>query len=124
MAKSYEVLLDTNFLTLPQQFKIDVIDEIKQLVPNADFITIEPVSRELEKLKEGAIGQQMIKQGKIRLVSFESESTDKAIIEYALKNQAIVATNDKELKEQLRKLSVPVIYLREKKKLELQGVIK
>lgn len=123
MAESCEVLLDTNFLTIPQQFKLDIITEIKCLVPNADLVAITPVARELEKLKEGAIGRQMIEKGQVRLVEYESECTDKAIIEYALKNKAIVATNDKELKEQLRRLNVPVIYLRERQKLELQGAI-
>lgn len=124
MEKSCEVLFDTNFLTLPQKFKIDIIKETQRLVPNAKLITLEQVPPELKKLKQGAIGQQMIERGTIKVVPWESQGdADKAILEYALKHKTIVATNDKALKEQLRNLKVPVIYLRGRKKLELRGNI-
>ncbi len=58
----------------------------------------------------------------IKIKFFEREYTDKAIIEYALKNKSIVATNDKVLKEQLRKIKIPIIYLRSRKKLEIEGI--
>ncbi|ADP77245.1 conserved hypothetical protein [Methanothermus fervidus DSM 2088] len=32
------VVLDTNFLFLPIQFKVDIIEEIKKLVPNCKII--------------------------------------------------------------------------------------
>jgi rRNA-processing protein FCF1 len=35
---------------------------------------------------------------------------------------AVVATNDIELKKRLRDINVPVVYLREKSKLEVEGI--
>ena len=67
MAKSCEVLLDTNFLTLPQQFKIDVLEEIKELVPNAELMTLAPVVEELSRLSEGRIGMELIEMGRMLL---------------------------------------------------------
>ncbi|MCD4740210.1 hypothetical protein K8R43_03400 [archaeon] len=122
MEEYSEVLLDTNILTLPQQYKIDIIQEIKALAPGKTLVTLEPIVQELKKLKEGRIGKQMIDQGMIQVKNFDRECTDKAIIEYALKNKTIVATNDKELKEQLRKIKIPIIYLRSRKKLEIEGI--
>jgi len=47
---------------------------------------------------------------------------DDAILEYALKNNCILATNDKELKKKAIKKGLPIIYLRKKRILEIGGI--
>ncbi|HIP74959.1 MAG TPA: nucleotide-binding protein, partial [Thermococcus paralvinellae] len=44
--------------------------------------------------------------------------------EFAVKNpNVVVCTNDKLLKKKLRERGIPVVYLRQKKILELEGVL-
>jgi rRNA-processing protein FCF1 len=52
----------------------------------------------------------------------EGESVDDAIVKASQKLGAIVATTDIELKKRLRSINVPVVYLREKSKLEVEGI--
>ena len=51
------------------------------------------------------------------------ESADDVIVHTAKKLNALVFTNDKELKKRLRDISVPVIYVRQKSRLEIDGMI-
>jgi hypothetical protein len=121
---SKKVLLDTNFLTIPQQFHLDVEKQIKKLVPNARLVTLESVTKELEALPNGQVGMEMIEKGIVEIEEGTRKDTDEEIIEYAVKKNAVVCTNDKELKNRLTRLKVPIIYLRKKTRLELKGVIK
>jgi len=120
--KEKKVVLDTNFLVLPQTKKIDIFKQIKQKKPRAKFIVLESVQKELEKMntKASKIAQQLIKQKNIETDTIETNKThtDDKIIKYAEKENAEVATNDKELKKRCQKKQIPIIYLRSNKKIE------
>lgn len=118
------VLLDTNFLTLPQQFKIDIVEEIKYKIPNAELATIEPVVEELKKIPAGRVGLRMIERGLIKILptNVDTKNTDGALLKCAMENKAVVCTNDRELRKVLKKNNVPVMYLRGRKKLEMEGI--
>lgn len=50
------------------------------------------------------------------------ESVDDALLRYALENNAIVATSDRELRRKLREHGVPEIYLREESmRIDIEG---
>ncbi len=53
----------------------------------------------------------------------EEESVDDVILRVASENKLPVATNDSELRKKLRERGIPVIYLREKSKLEVEGAV-
>jgi len=116
-----EVLFDTNFLTLPVQFKIDIFAEAEKLVPDAKFVTLVPVVNELKKLdtKAARFGMQILPRVEIKEASGKA---DNAIVDYAEKNNAIVCTNDKELKERCLEKKISVIFMRKQKILELKEV--
>ena len=123
------VLLDTNFLMIPEQFGIDIFSEIKRIVPNYELATLSGIILELEKLKETAEkGRNKIAAGvalnfiekfneKIKIIE-SSGDVDKFIFKFSVENDAVVCTNDKELKKKLKKNGIRVIQMRGKGKLE------
>jgi rRNA-processing protein FCF1 len=111
------VLLDTNFLLVPEKFHIDIFEEIKRIIPNAKLATVEPVVGELQKLKKKlALG--FVK--KIEIIK-KKGNADKALLETAIEKKAVLCTNDNALKRKSLSAGVPVIYLRKKKILEIVG---
>ena len=53
-------------------------------------------------------------------VTEDERCVDDSVVNAAIKIDGIVFTNDKELRKKLREKSIPVIFLRAKKKLELE----
>jgi rRNA-processing protein FCF1 len=53
----------------------------------------------------------------------EPTLVDDAIIEAAIELRAVVFTNDRQLRGRLRDISVPVIYLRQKSRLAIDGLV-
>ena len=112
-----KVVLDTNFLLVPYQFKIDVFSKTEELIDGpCTFLVPVGVKKELEKLgegkgKEGAAARFALKLLKARKPE-EVESAgnvDEWILGYAKKTGAIVATNDRPLRVKLKKNRVKVI---------------
>jgi uncharacterized protein len=113
------VLLDTNFLLVPYQFKIDVFNRIEELLEQPhEFIVPSGVVGELENLgkgkgKEGAaarFGLKLIRHNKPKIVESEG-NVDNWIVGHAVETGAIVATNDRKLRVKLKKNRVKVISL-------------
>jgi len=132
--KKTKVILDTNFLTIPGEFGIDIFSEIDRiLLEPYEICVLDKTIEELENLmvKLGKkkevfnvkLGFIMIKQKGLKtLHSSSTEYTDNAILEMASKNPGgiIVATQDKELREALRKQKIRVVELKQKKYLSLR----
>lgn len=51
------------------------------------------------------------------------ETSDDVILRIAVEWNSPVATNDRELREKLRAKAIPVIFLRGKRRLELEGAL-
>ncbi|MFH1055915.1 MAG: DNA-binding protein [Candidatus Altiarchaeota archaeon] len=120
------VLLDTNFLLLPKQHKIDIFSEIQRLVPEKHTLaTLSPVVEELhhlagtrtEDMVAAKVALQMLEQNGVEIIPADKEA-DEAIIEYAAANPTLVATNDKDLKRRLKKTVQGIIHMRGKNHLE------
>jgi rRNA-processing protein FCF1 len=129
-----KVILDSNALFVPLQFKIDIFDGLEQLLKrNFKLIVLSPVKRELKALaKRGS--PKMRKNASYALKLAEkctyvevdapaSALTDDVIVKVAGEWKAGVFTNDRQLKQRLRDISVPVIYVRQKSRLEIDGMI-
>lgn len=115
------VLLDTNFLVLPTQFRIDIFNEIKEKLPTAKLATIPQVVRELEKLgKRGSPALQMIKKFNVKIIEANGKADD-ALLELAEKRNALLCTNDRELKKRAIAKGIAVIFMRKRKTLEVSG---
>ncbi len=52
-----------------------------------------------------------------------NETHDDVIVRVTSKWKCPVATNDRELRKRLRNLGVPVIFLRQRRRLELEGAV-
>ena len=129
------VVLDTNILTVPAQFGVDIFKEAREVLEKRlDFIVIEPVVWELEKKLNQASGTEkqkfnialdLAKQCKIQKVP-ESErktSVDRQILDFAKSVGGVIATNDRRLINQAISERIPILFMRSKKRLELRGTI-
>jgi len=129
-----KIILDSNALFVPLEFKIDIFTELQRLTSrNTELILLSPVKHELETLtKESspktsrnakfALGLAE-KCTYVKVIEKPKEQTDDAIVRIARAWNAPVFTNDKQLKNKLRDISVAVIYVREKSRLEIDGLI-
>lgn len=116
------VILDTNFLTIPYQFNIDIFKEIEGVVEgNYELITLDCVINELEQLKKGKgkdaaaakVGLLLIKEKNVKVIKTCEKNVDNTIYKIADQN-TIVATNDKDLIRKLKDKNIKVLYLRSK----------
>jgi hypothetical protein len=127
-----KVILDTNFLMIPYQFNLDVFQEIEYLLQKkVDFVVPSSVKSELtgisarggEGAAEASLALQLASRCRVVEVTLNpGESVDDAIVKASQKLGAVVATTDIELKKRLRDINVPVVYLRDKSKLEIEGM--
>jgi len=128
------ILLDTNILMLIGR-GIDIFTQIEELLDTKpEYYVIEPVVKELEKIvahggvkerKAAKLALELVKK-KCRVIEISlspDKSVDDLLLEIALREGFIVATNDRELRRRLREAGIPEIYFREEKQLlEAQGV--
>ncbi|AFK23170.1 PIN domain-containing protein [Pyrococcus sp. ST04] len=137
MRKIWLVLPDTNFLFIPGQFGVDIISEFerildvkyKVMIPNVVLEELKTIIKEGKvKGKDLVAARMALKIAErfpvIYIGEFMSKTTDELLYEYAITNDnVIVCTNDRRLRKRLREAGVPVIFLRQKKKLELEGIL-
>ena len=127
-----KVVLDSNFLMIPFQFNLDIFQEIEYLLQKkVDFVVPSAVKTELtgissrggEGAAEASLALQLASRCRVVEVTLDpGETVDDAILKASKKLGAVVATTDIELKKRLRDINVPVVYLRDKSKLEVDGV--
>jgi rRNA-processing protein FCF1 len=132
--KTVKVILDSNALFVPLQFKIDIFEELQTLLSvKFETVLLSPIRKELETIAER--GSPKMRKWAVyalklaeKCVFLEVEdkiacSPDDVIIEAARKCNCLVFTNDRKLRKRLRNISVPVIYVRQKSRLEIDGRI-
>jgi len=113
-----KIVFDTNFLLVPFQFGVDVFKEAERLVEErTDFVTLSPCVEELRSLASGRGGDAraaraaMVLVEKLKIIR-AGGSADRAIEDYAVKENAVVGTNDRRLRKKLKEKGVRVIGLR------------
>jgi rRNA-processing protein FCF1 len=124
-----KVIADTSFLMIPGLFGVEIIGELDRLLDKRYNLVIPgPVIDELEELvsrgrpierSAARLGLSLAARGK--KVEIEGPA-DEAIINLAREN-FVVATTDSALRKEIRRRSFPVIYLREKSHLAVDGQI-
>ena len=122
------VLLDANALMMPAQFQIDLFDELRNILGGFEPIVLQSVIRELEGLtrakgRHGAaarLGLTLGEQCTIAADKNESAgSVDAQVIDYAVRHNCVVVTNDRGVRDELFAHGIGVISMRKQKKLEL-----
>jgi rRNA-processing protein FCF1 len=132
--ETFKVILDSNALFVPLQFKIDIFNDLKRLLNrNFELILLSPVKRELEALaekgspkmrKNASYALKLAEKCKyVEVDDLASTLIDDIIVKIAKEGGFPVFTNDRQLKKRLRDISVPVIYVRQKSRLEIDGMI-
>ncbi|WP_456423742.1 PIN domain-containing protein [Thermococcus sp.] len=135
MRREWLVVPDTNFLLVPGQFGVDIISELNRIL-DVRFKILIPnvVLQELDVIEKKTRGKDLLavrmakKLAKrfetVEIGRFGERPIDDQIFDFAVNNErVIVCTNDKGLKKRLRENGVPVVYLRSKKILELEGML-
>lgn len=132
MGRVVEVALDSNFLMLPMVKRINLSSELNRLL-SLSYRLVVPrcVVEELSALAtSGAPAERRRARFALELLGElgaevveapGGRTVDDAIALGASAHGWVVATNDSKLRSRLRKLGVPVIYLRGGKKLVLEG---
>ncbi len=124
------LILDTNFLMIPHQQRVDIFREIERIiVARYDLLVPTGVIEELQGIQEeggsdaiaAKVALQFIEDRDRHIHKIHSHGdVDEFILDFASNNPgSVVCTNDKELKRRLRKSRVPVVHLRGKNRLEL-----
>jgi rRNA-processing protein FCF1 len=128
------VVLDTNFLTVPAQFGVDIFAETERtLETRVDFIVLRSVVGELEQKLETARGRAK-SRFRIALTLLDrcrieddaladDQAVDDRLLEYTRAAGGVLATNDRELRSRAIAEGIPVLILRSKKHVELVGSI-
>ncbi len=111
--------MDTNFLLVPYQFKLNIFINLEELIEGPhSFIIPSGVVRELKGLSSGKGKEGAAARFALKLIAVEKPeeiesngNVDDWIVEYSKKNNVIVATNDRILRSRLKKNRVKVISL-------------
>ncbi len=116
------VILDTNFLLIPHQYKIDILAKLEHLFEESyELVVSSAIIGELNGLiksrrKDGIAARVAligIKKKNIRIIETNETNTDKWIIDYCTAHpDIIVCTNDIELKRILKKMRTRIITMR------------
>ena len=124
------VILDSSAVLMIFEFSVDLEDELTRLLGRHKIVIPKSVFDELRFLSQQQDGRrrqiakaamQFIK--KFEIVNTKIENADDAIFNLAKETDWVVVTNDKELRKRLRNVLLPVIFLRGKKTLMLEGSV-
>ncbi len=122
------VLLDTNALLMPFQFRVNLETELTRLMGSADIAIPRPVRIELVRIELELLAERdRNAQAALRLaaryrVIEASGSADDALLDLGASHRAVVVTNDQPLLDRLRAASIPRIFLRSRNHLVAEGL--
>lgn len=135
MGNHYLVVFDTNFLLVPAQFGVDIIGELHRLLDvHFEMAVPDVVLEELDVIERKSRGKDLlaVRMAKklaerfnvVKIGRYGEKPTDELILEFAgNRKNVIVCTNDRGLRKKLRERGIPVVYLRQRKILLLEGMI-
>jgi uncharacterized protein len=128
-----KIIIDTNFLLVPGQFRVDIFDEIERIAHFPyELMIIDRTVNELNKIIAGRATQNDKTAARIALVllakypvlqiKVAGYTVDDAIVNYVRENPTtLVATNDAGLMRRLKglRLHIALVRLKQKKYLSL-----
>jgi rRNA-processing protein FCF1 len=133
-SKRVRVIMDSNAFLVSVQFRIDILEELGRLLnAKPELILLSAVQKELAKLKETGspkMRKDIVLTMKLadKCVFFKTgemanSSADDVIVDAASRLKTAVFTNDRQLRKRLRDINVPVIYVRQKSHLSMEGMM-
>jgi rRNA-processing protein FCF1 len=116
-----DVLLDTNFLLLPHTHHLDVFSELERVIPEEHrLLVLSGTLKELTVLSSGGsesavaarVALALLERKKVEVLESEG-NVDEALLSYSQEHKnAVVCTNDRNLKKKLKEKRTPIISLR------------
>ena len=129
------VIIDTNFLTVPAQFGVDIFSEAERVLERGvEFVLLDSVMEEIKsKLEKASRTEARIFRVALDLAercaivsveaSLKGNPVDDQLLDYAKSVRGVLATNDRELRERASSQGIPILLLRGKKHLVLEGSV-
>lgn len=114
------VVLDANALLMPFQFRMNLDKEISRLLGEIRVMVPSSVVDELSRLQTREAKAALALAGKYELVETGLDGDD-GVLDVAVRNEAAVVTNDRELMSRLKEAGLPVVRLRSERYLVLTG---
>jgi rRNA-processing protein FCF1 len=117
------------------QFHIDVVSELEQILPSCKLLVPTAVVEELSRIKNRSKGKNRIAasialkiatSSPIEVLEMEQqkgESVDDSLLRLSKKSQ-LLCTNDRELRIKAREKNINVIFLRQRRYLDVDGHLK
>lgn len=114
------------------QFKVDVALELERILPSCKLLVPSVVLRELKNIKRISGGKNRIAAAiaiktansppfeVLEMEQIRGETVDDALLRLSEKSQ-VLCTNDRELRRKARIKGINVIYLRQKRYLDVDG---
>lgn len=121
------VLLDTNALLIPSRSGVDIFTGLQEIFGAFEPVVPAEVVDELRALSHGGgrsaaaarFGLALVRECKVLPPYGEKAPVDDIVALQAASLDAMVVTNDRKLKDLLLQKGIPVIVLRNEKRLEL-----
>lgn len=120
------VILDTNFLLISHQFRINVMAAMEKLLHQPhEFVICRAIENELKGIAKGRgragiaarVALKMAEKNKFRVLPGEAGSADEWIVNYCAANPGtIVCTNDIILRRALRGTKARIVVMRSRTK--------
>jgi rRNA-processing protein FCF1 len=116
------------------QFHLDIVEELEQLLPSCKLLVPTAVLKELNLIKERSKGKDRIAASiaikiassfPVKILEMEQasgESVDDALLRLSEKSR-LLCTNDRELRTRAREKNINVIFLRQRKYLDVDGYL-
>jgi rRNA-processing protein FCF1 len=114
------------------QFHVDVVGELKQILPSCKLLVPSAVLKELNRIKNRSKGKNRIAASiaikiatshpleVLNMEQTDGESVDDSLLRLAGKSR-ILCTNDRELRKRAREQDINVVYLRQRRYLDIDG---
>lgn len=116
MLSMAQVIIDANVLLSVFELNHDFITDIRKQYP--DIATLSVVVDELAKRgdKKGKMALQLIEKANIPVISTQLNiDVDTTLLDFCVSNSAILATQDKRLKERAKQKALKTLGIRQKK---------
>ncbi|MBI4159459.1 hypothetical protein HY500_04370 [Candidatus Woesearchaeota archaeon] len=119
----YTIVLDTNFLITALKFKIDLFEEIEKIcIFDYKLSVLDRTLDELRGKPDEKLIKALIHKKEVDIIKTNTKNYVDDILAGVDKN-FIIATQDIGLKRRLQLKKIPVIFIRQKKYLELKNVL-
>ncbi len=107
------VILDTNVLIMNMEYRLNLEDDLTELLGTYEIMVPSAVLHELRYIKDRH-AKAALKFAERYEVIESVKKGDDAILSLACHLNAVVVTNDRELRERLKEKGLKVLYIRQR----------